>query len=76
MGTLLPLPSLARRRSMQIGYSPKLQSNAWVKLLQKTSPNSFDRALLLYQVSCDEWLAWIPGYGEACLNTKQFYPLG
>ncbi len=50
----------------------ELQPSTWVKLLELPSPFSFDEALLLCQNSQDEWLAWIPDYGEAVLHTRQF----
>ncbi|MBW4446486.1 MAG: hypothetical protein KME38_06290 [Spirirestis rafaelensis WJT71-NPBG6] len=50
----------------------KLQASTWVKLLELPSAYSFDQALLLCQVTEDEWLAWIPDHGEALLNTRQF----
>jgi hypothetical protein len=50
----------------------KLQASTWVKLLELPSDYSFDEALLLCQVTEDEWLAWIPDHGEALLNTRQF----
>jgi len=49
-----------------------LQASTWVKLLELPSTFSFDEALLLCQVTEDEWLAWIPDHGEALLNTRQF----
>ncbi|KYC43349.1 hypothetical protein WA1_11785 [Scytonema hofmannii PCC 7110] len=52
--------------------SYSLQANNWVKLIELPSPYSFDEALLLCQVSQDEWLAWIPDHGEAVLNNRQF----
>ncbi|HEY9827250.1 MAG TPA: hypothetical protein V6D19_17570 [Stenomitos sp.] len=57
----------------QITCAPRLESNTWVTLLEKPSDYSFDEALLLCQVSFSEWLAWVPDYGEVCLNTSQFY---
>ncbi|MBD0264797.1 MAG: hypothetical protein ICV78_19360 [Tolypothrix sp. Co-bin9] len=50
----------------------KLQASTWVKLLELPSTFSFDEALLLCQVTEDEWLAWIPDHGEALLNTRQY----
>lgn len=48
------------------------QPSVWVHLLELPSPYSCDEALLLCQVSPDEWLAWVPDHGEVKLNTKQF----
>lgn len=46
--------------------------DSWVKLLELPSSFSFDEALLVCQISEDEWIAWIPDHGEAVLNTSQF----
>jgi hypothetical protein len=53
-----------------LGQSP--QANTWVKLLELPHPWSYDEALLLCQHSEDEWVAWIPDYGEAVLNAAHF----
>ncbi|ARV62043.1 hypothetical protein BZZ01_28500 [Nostocales cyanobacterium HT-58-2] len=47
-------------------------AHIWVKLLELPNPYSFDEALLLCQVSDEEWLAWIPDHGEAQLHISQF----
>ncbi|KAF3884005.1 MULTISPECIES: hypothetical protein [Nostocales] len=52
--------------------SCSLESNNWVTLTELPSPYSFHEALLLCQISQDEWLAWIPDHGEAVLNSNQF----
>ncbi|GBE90498.1 hypothetical protein [Nostoc cycadae] len=48
------------------------QSDLWVRLLELPSPYSFDEALLLCQVSADEWLAWVPDHGEVKLHSSQW----
>lgn len=48
------------------------QPDTWVHLLELPSTFSYDQALLLCQVSEDEWVAWIPAHGEALLHTRQF----
>lgn len=53
-------------------WQQELQPSTWVKLLKLPSPFSFDEAFLLCQNNQDEWLAWIPDYGEAVLHTSQF----
>ncbi|MEH2152526.1 hypothetical protein [Nostoc sp.] len=50
----------------------RFKASTWVNLLQLPNPFSFDEALLLCPVSADEWLAWVPDYGEAILNIRQF----
>ncbi len=75
MRTTLSPSSGVRRKLPQIAYAPRIEANTWVKLSQLPSPYSFNEALLLCQVSFDEWLAWIPDYGEICLNVAQFHAL-
>lgn len=50
----------------------EFKSDTWVKLLELPSNFSFDEALLLCEISEDEWVAWIPDHGEATLNVSQF----
>lgn len=47
------------------------EPSIWVRLLELPSPYSCDEALLLCQVSADEWLAWVPDHGEIKLNISQ-----
>lgn len=49
----------------------KFQADTWVQLLELPSTFSFDEALLLCQISEDEWLAWIPDHGEAVLHVSK-----
>jgi hypothetical protein len=74
MSVALSPSSGIRRKLPRITYAPRIEANTWVKLSQLPSPFSFDEALLLCQVSFDEWLAWIPDYGEIRLNVTQFHP--
>jgi hypothetical protein len=50
----------------------KFQPDTWVQLLELPSKYSFEEALLLCQLSPDEWVAWIPDHGEAVLKESQF----
>ena len=50
----------------------EFQGDTWVHLLELPSTFSFDEALLLCQLTEDEWVAWIPDHGEAVLHTRQF----
>lgn len=54
---------------------PEFQADTWVQLLELPSTFSHDEALLLCQLSQDEWVAWIPNHGEAVLHTRQFTSL-
>ena len=53
----------------------EFQADTWVHLLELKSTFSFDEALLLCQISDDEWVAWIPDHGEAVLHTHEFCAL-
>lgn len=56
-----------------INQSPQeFQPDTWVKLLELPSRLSFDEALLLCQISEDDWVAWIPDHGEAVLHVSEF----
>lgn len=50
----------------------ELSANTWVQLVELPSDFSHDEALLLCQLSADEWVAWVPQYGETVLHTHQF----
>jgi len=45
----------------------------WVHLAALPNPYSHDQGLLLCRHSDDEWLVWIPDYGEAILHRSEFY---
>jgi hypothetical protein len=51
------------------------QPSTWVKLFNPPTAYSFDQAWLLCQCSEDQWLAWVPDYGEILLNTDEFCSL-
>lgn len=50
-------------------------ASTWVKLLNPPTAFSFDEAWLLCQCSEDQWLGWIPDYGEILLHTREFCSL-
>ena len=50
----------------------EFQAYTWVQLLELPSPFSFNEALLLCQHSEEQWVAWIPDYGEIMIHTSQF----
>lgn len=52
--------------------SQEFKPDTWVKLLELPSRFSFDEALLLCQISEDEWVSWIPDHGEAVLHVSEF----
>jgi hypothetical protein len=47
-------------------------ASTWVELVYLPSAVSFNQALLLCQCSGNQWLAWIPDYGEILLYTDEF----
>jgi hypothetical protein len=44
----------------------------WVKLKASPSPYSYPEALLLCEIGHQEWIAWVPDFGEIRLTTAQF----
>lgn len=50
----------------------EFEANTWVQLLKLPNAYSHDEALLLCELTADEWVAWIPGHGEAVLNVRDF----
>jgi hypothetical protein len=52
-----------------------LAASTWVQLLQPPSAYSSDEALLLCPIDGNQWLAWVPDYGEIVLEYGQFEPL-
>jgi hypothetical protein len=51
----------------------KIQPSVWVKLRNPPTAFSFDEAWLLCECGEDEWLAWIPDYGEIVLSAEEFH---
>lgn len=61
--------------SNKFNFTPsqqEFQPNTWVQLLELPSTYSYEEALLLCQLSADEWIGWIPSHGEAVLKNSQF----
>ena len=52
-----------------------LEGGDWVSLFALPSEYAYDEALLQCQVDDENWVAWIPNYGEAELCLRQFCPL-
>lgn len=51
---------------------PQPEANTWVQLLEPLSPYCEGEALLLCQISNEEWAAWTPSQGETVINLRQF----
>jgi hypothetical protein len=68
MQTMLACPLPAANPRLWETYAaqtaPRFQPSSWVKLLHPPTAFSFDEAWLLCECGEDEWLAWIPDYGE------------
>lgn len=54
----------------------EFEASTWVQLRELPSPYSHDEALLLCQHSENEWIVWIPEYGEMILHRSQFDKAG
>jgi hypothetical protein len=52
--------------------APQFAPSTWVKVLHPPTAYSFDQAWLLCEYSENQWLAWIPDYGEILLSTDEF----
>jgi hypothetical protein len=56
-------------------YQPnnlEFKANTWVQLHKLPNDYSHDEALLLCELTADEWVAWVPGHGETVLNVRDF----
>ncbi|BAU12461.1 hypothetical protein LEP3755_29900 [Leptolyngbya sp. NIES-3755] len=58
-----------------IPCAPRFMPSMWVQLLKSPTAYSFDQAWLLCQCAEDQWLAWVPEYGELLLRTDEFHSL-
>lgn len=73
----LPSPTHARTRYVwekspyMSSALPQFEPSTWVKLLNPPTAFSFDQAWLLCQYTEQEWLAWIPDYGEIVLHIDE-----
>lgn len=56
----------------QAGMASQMAAQ-WVQLTVLPDPFSDNEALLLTKLSEDEWIAWVPNYGEVTLHTSEFY---
>lgn len=61
--------SLYHQPNLPTDFAP----SAWVRLANALSPFSHDEAMLLCQTSAEEWIAWVPDYGEVVLHLSEFY---
>lgn len=75
MDTMLTSHTVVMSKISQITNFLEVKANPWVKVVQRPSSYSFDKALLLYRISSNEWMAWIPDFGQTRLNEMEFYYL-
>ncbi|NJN48729.1 MAG: hypothetical protein HC805_01635 [Alkalinema sp. RL_2_19] len=52
------------------------QRDLWVQLRNTPAKYAHDQALLVCELDADEWMAWVPGFGELCVNRSQFHRIG
>lgn len=64
--------SWEKLRELSLTTSSEWEPSTWVKVLNPPTAFSYDEALLLCQTSENQWLAWIPDYGEILLHTNEF----
>ncbi|MBF2073952.1 MAG: hypothetical protein IGS50_09365 [Synechococcales cyanobacterium C42_A2020_086] len=68
-----PPQSWHRRQEAEQETEIAVPAAIWVRLIVLPDPFCYDQALLLSRQSDDEWLAWIPDYGEIILHRSEFY---
>ncbi|MBN8561302.1 MAG: hypothetical protein J0L70_12305 [Leptolyngbya sp. UWPOB_LEPTO1] len=62
-------------QAQSISCAPRFTPSMWVQLLNPPTAYSSDQGRLLCQVAEDQWLAWVPDYGELLLTTDEFCSL-
>jgi hypothetical protein len=60
--------SPTQRRSSNFAPRPDM----WVQLRDLPSTYSYDRALLICELTADQWIAWVPDHGEVLLTRSEF----
>lgn len=60
---------------VSLNRSQILKPGDWVSLNLPPSKYAHDMALLLCEATEDQWLAWIPDFGEIELCLRQLCPL-
>jgi hypothetical protein len=61
------------RSNRRVGNRSGQLLSQWVQLIMPLDSLSYDQAMLLSKQSEDEWLAWVPDYGEVTLHVSEFY---
>ncbi|HTL88989.1 MAG TPA: hypothetical protein VL134_06290 [Leptolyngbya sp.] len=73
--TINPISSWETLRPRSMPSAPRFTPSMWVQLLNPPTAYSFDQAWLLCQCSENQWVAWVPEYGELLLRTDEFSSL-
>jgi hypothetical protein len=60
-------------RDLSLATISEWQPSTWVKVFKPPTAFAFDEALLLCQITENQWLAWIPDHGEILLHTDEFF---
>jgi hypothetical protein len=69
-GAIAEIPlSLYHQPNFPTDFAP----STWVRLTKSLSLFSHDEAMLLCQASAEEWVAWVPDFGEVVLHLSEFY---
>ena len=55
---------------------PEIPAATWVRLTQRPTPFSSDEALILCQCAENQWIAWVPDYGEITLSASDVAGIG
>lgn len=75
-GSVIPSAAAWEKfRTLSIPCAPRFTPSMWVQLLKPPTAYSFDQAWLLCQCAEDQWLAWVPEYGELLITTDEFCSL-
>ncbi len=62
--------SVCNREETCTAFYPEIPPSTWVRLSQRPTPFSSDEALILCQCAENQWLAWVPDYGEITLSAN------
>lgn len=64
------MPGL-QTKSLSITETQPLESGQWVQLKEIPSTFAQDEALLLCEISDNQWLTWVPNHGEYLLELSK-----
>jgi uncharacterized protein YqcC (DUF446 family) len=64
------MPGL-QTKSLSVTETQALESGQWVQLKEVPSAFAQDEALLLCEISQNQWLTWVPNHGEYLLELSK-----